>query len=95
LRPRILIVDDDHFIREVLTCRLRSQGYECAQTSDGKEAWKILETASFELLISATNAREGRGRHFEPVVLDAFLGSLLEIERIRAGVTAPTLVEEP
>ena len=50
---RILVVDDEEAIREIVTSMLSSAGYNCRQASSGVDALKILETgAEFELMLS-------------------------------------------
>jgi cyclic di-GMP phosphodiesterase len=49
---KILIVDDEESIREVLTSLLEACGYQCATAADGAEALKALETAQFDLVLS-------------------------------------------
>ena len=40
---RILVVDDDEIIREVITLTLVDEGYEVLTAANGKEALKIVE----------------------------------------------------
>src|SRR5690349_10932158 len=50
---RILVVDDEEAIREVVTSMLGSAGYKCQQASSGKEALAILDSGEeFELILS-------------------------------------------
>src|SRR5690349_22535804 len=50
---RILVVDDEEAIREVVTSMLGSAGYKCQQASSGKEALAILDSGGqFELILS-------------------------------------------
>ena len=50
---RILVVDDEEAIREIVTSMLSSAGYTCRQASSGVDALKILESgAEFELMLS-------------------------------------------
>ncbi|MBE0480201.1 MAG: sigma-54-dependent Fis family transcriptional regulator [Dehalococcoidia bacterium] len=40
-KARILVVDDEQSIREIITRKLRSEGYSCVAATDGKDAlWK-------------------------------------------------------
>ena len=55
MQPRtgkILIVDDEHDIREMLSRWLVPEGYECATASKGKEALGLLETKEFHLVVT-------------------------------------------
>src|SRR5579864_7359933 len=50
---RILVVDDEEPIREVVTSMLGSAGYKCQQAGSGKEALAILDSGGqFELILS-------------------------------------------
>jgi DNA-binding response OmpR family regulator len=49
---RILIVDDEPYICEILSRVLGSEGYTCEVASNGEAAIKWLENETFHLLIS-------------------------------------------
>ncbi|MGO9118409.1 MAG: response regulator [Desulfomonilaceae bacterium] len=49
---KILIVDDEQDICEMLSRWLGSEGYECASASSGKEAIGLLESQTFHLVFS-------------------------------------------
>lgn len=49
---RILIVDDEEPIREVLSSLLESAGYQCKQAANGNEALKQVESKTFDLMLS-------------------------------------------
>lgn len=50
MAPRALVVDNDFFFVEFLSCLLAHRGYEVIKTYDGKEAIGWLERESFDLL---------------------------------------------
>ncbi len=53
LSERILVVDDEEPIREIVTSMLTNAGYECKQAGSGLEAIAILESGEqFELMLS-------------------------------------------
>ena len=53
LSERILVVDDEEPIREIVTSMLANAGYECKQAGSGLEALAILESGEqFELMLS-------------------------------------------
>ena len=52
LARRILIVDDDHALREVLTTALSAEGREIDVASDGTEALVMLEQQPYDLVLS-------------------------------------------
>jgi|SRR5580700_9427272 CheY-like chemotaxis protein len=49
---RILVVDDDDGIREVLTTALARDGHEVVGARDGREALDLLEQQSYDLVLS-------------------------------------------
>ncbi|MEJ2718448.1 MAG: response regulator [Deltaproteobacteria bacterium] len=49
---RILIVDDEPYICEILSRVLNAEGYACEAASYGEEAIKLLEKETFHLMIS-------------------------------------------
>src|SRR5215467_5460683 len=49
--PRILVVDDDEDIRELLKIFLEADGYQVRLAADGLEAWQHLENGSGPALI--------------------------------------------
>ncbi|MFA7256336.1 MAG: sigma-54 dependent transcriptional regulator [Kiritimatiellales bacterium] len=51
----ILIVDDDAFFRKVITKLLTGHGYEITVALSGEEALQILQTRTFDLMISDVN----------------------------------------
>ncbi|MGH9579939.1 MAG: response regulator, partial [Terriglobales bacterium] len=50
---RILVVDDEESIREIVSSMLGSSGYQCRQAASGIEALAVLDSgAEFELMLS-------------------------------------------
>ena len=49
---RILIVDDERSMREMLAILLRREGYELAVAESGREAIELLEREPFDLIVS-------------------------------------------
>ncbi len=49
---RIIIVDDESYVCEMLCRWLTAEGYECVQVSNGEEALKILQHGTFSLVVS-------------------------------------------
>jgi putative nucleotidyltransferase with HDIG domain len=50
---RILVVDDEDAIREIVTAMLHTSGYQCQQASSGKQALALLNSGEgFELVLS-------------------------------------------
>lgn len=50
--PRVLVTDDELYIRELLRYWLTKAGYECETARDAQEALGCLESTPFDLLIS-------------------------------------------
>ena len=51
-RERILIVEDEKSMREILRILLESEGYEVKSAQDGKEAIEFLEDDIFDLVVT-------------------------------------------
>ena len=49
---RVMVVDDEENIREVLSNYLDSLGYEVVTATDGQDALNKFETGSFDLVVS-------------------------------------------
>ena len=50
--PRILLVDDDAAVRQVIEKALTQQGHTVTTAGNGMKALRLLEASSFELVIS-------------------------------------------
>jgi two-component system, OmpR family, alkaline phosphatase synthesis response regulator PhoP len=48
---RILVVDDEPFIREILSYNLRQNGYEVFEAENGHKALEILDARNFDLIL--------------------------------------------
>jgi len=48
---KILIVDDEEMIRELIKLNLEVAGYECIEASDGLEALNIIKNNNFDLVL--------------------------------------------
>ena len=64
-RPRLLIIDDDDEIRDILD-ELLSRSYDCTTSSSAANALALLETESFELILSDINMPEMTGLEMIP-----------------------------
>jgi two-component system OmpR family response regulator/two-component system alkaline phosphatase synthesis response regulator PhoP len=49
--PRILVVEDEPHIRELVCLHLKHEGYACEGVADGREALKLAEAERFDLLV--------------------------------------------
>lgn len=52
MKSRILVVDDEESIRDVLEILLRKEGYDVTMAEDGQAAFEIIKKKSFDLVIS-------------------------------------------
>ncbi len=52
MKSRILIVDDERSMREMLSILLEREGYETAEAKDGREALQLFEGSLFDLVIT-------------------------------------------
>lgn len=50
--PRILLVDDDENLLRLMTIRLQGEGYQVSTAEGGKEALKLLNTQTFDVVLS-------------------------------------------
>jgi len=51
-RPKILIVDDEEDICELLGRWLGGNGYDCSAASNGNEALRVLKSSTFDLVLT-------------------------------------------
>lgn len=49
--PKVLVVDDDEAVRNLLTTVLKLEGYEVATARDGREAIRMAEVESFDAIL--------------------------------------------
>ena len=52
MKTRILVVDDERSMREMLSILLEREGYEAVGAKNGQEALQLFETSLFDLVIS-------------------------------------------
>jgi two-component system response regulator PilR (NtrC family) len=52
MKTRILVVDDERSMREMLTILLEREGYEAVEAKNGQDALQLFETSIFDLVIS-------------------------------------------
>ncbi len=51
-KGQVLVVDDSHGVREVLTKTLSFLGYDVTPAGNGIEAWRLFLTGSYDLVIT-------------------------------------------
>jgi len=52
MKTRILVVDDERSMREMLSILLEREGYEAVEAKNGQEALQLFETSIFDMVIS-------------------------------------------
>lgn len=61
-RPaRILVVDDENHVRSMIGASLERQGYDVQLAASGREAIELLETDSFDLVLTDIVMQDGNG----------------------------------
>jgi two-component system response regulator VicR len=50
-KPKILVIEDEELVRNVLAFRLKKDGYEVVLAKDGEEAMKELASQTFNLVL--------------------------------------------
>lgn len=61
MKKKILVIEDDESMREILTILLQEEGYEVETARDGQEAILILGKQWFDLVITDFNMPEING----------------------------------
>ncbi|MGE5343289.1 MAG: response regulator [Candidatus Omnitrophota bacterium] len=63
---KILVIDDEDFIRELVKDFLELEGVQCQDAETLNEAMKLLETETFDLILLDRNLGEIRTEDFIP-----------------------------
>jgi putative nucleotidyltransferase with HDIG domain len=95
-KKKILVVDDEEAIREVVSTLLQAQGYDCATATDGRVAQAYLEKSSPDLVLTDMVMPEMDGirllewlRHHDPdvpvIIVTAMHDLSTALEAIRRG----------
>lgn len=97
-KGRILVVDDDYDIRELLESFVESIGFDCVKASDGLEAMEILAKQSFAIVITDMIMPEVGGMellghiktHYpgtSVLVVTGYAGTFSYVDVIQAGAS--------
>ncbi len=98
IRPRILLVDDEPSIRQLLSYRLRKEGYEVVMAENGRNAIATLEKGGVDLLVSDIRMPDMSGvevlraaKAIDPdilgVMITAYASKETSIEALRLGAS--------
>ena len=96
--PKILLVDDEPSIRQLLAYRLRKEGYEVVLAENGREALAVLERGGVDLLVSDIRMPDMSGvevlraaKALDPdilgVMITAYASKETSIEALRLGAS--------
>jgi len=94
--PRVLVVDDERSMRELLAIVLKREGYEVVLAENGRVAMTALESGPFDLLISDIKMPDMSGvdvlraaKQLDPdvlgIMITAFASTETAIEAMRLG----------
>src|ERR1043166_2257167 len=83
-RPRILIVDDDDVIRNILD-ELLSKLYDCTISNSAADALEILASESFDLILSDINMPEMTGLEMMPYLTNLAPESIVDRKKSVGG----------
>jgi diguanylate cyclase (GGDEF)-like protein len=97
-QDRILAVDDDHDILELLGVCVESLGFDCVKANNGREAMEILEKQSFSIVITDMMMPEVGGMELlehiknryprtSVVIVTGYTGTFSYVDVIRAGAS--------
>jgi len=108
-KPRVLVVDDERSMRELLGIVLSREGYEVAVAGTAKEAVALLQRQSLDLLITDIRMPESSGvdvlraakqadADLPVIMMTAFASTATAVEALRLGasdyVTKPFDIDE-
>lgn len=97
-KGRVLIVDDEAMVRELLLISVESFGFDCVEASDGLQAMKILEGQSFDVVVTDMVMPEVGGmellEHIRVnyprvgvIVVTGYMGVFSYVDVIQAGAS--------
>lgn len=96
--PKVLVVDDDDSLREIMTLVLENGGFEVESASDVNSALKLIGCQSFDVLISdlhMPSAGDGLTvvsamRHSNPEAVTIIFSAYPEMKEAAAAILAQT-----
>jgi two-component system, NtrC family, response regulator PilR len=96
--PRILLVDDEPSIRQLLSYRLKREGFDVVLAENGREAVKRIEAGGIDLLVSDIRMPDMSGvevlraaKTFDPdilgIIITAYASKETSVEALRLGAS--------
>jgi CheY-like chemotaxis protein len=81
---KILVVDDEEAIREVISTLLEAQGFRCTTCSNGKLGLEAFRKDTFDLVLSdiVMPEMDGLARHFDRFGSDSCRRLRLHLEAV-------------
>ena len=61
MAAKILVVDDDTAMREMMTLALRKEGFDVQSAASADEAWRAVDESSFDLIVTDIYLGDGTG----------------------------------
>jgi two-component system, NtrC family, response regulator PilR len=96
--PRILLVDDEPSIRQLLSYRLKREGFDVVPAENGREAVKRIQAGGIDLLVSDIRMPDMSGvevlraaKEFDPdilgIIITAYASKETSVEALRLGAS--------
>jgi len=96
--PRILLVDDEPSIRQLLSYRLKREGFDVVLAENGREAVRLIEAGGIDLLVSDIRMPDMSGvevlraaKQFDPdilgIMITAYASKETSVEALRLGAS--------
>lgn len=94
LKNKVLVVDDEKFIVDMVSYLLRSHGFDVTEASNVQEAFKKLETDSFAVIISDEKMPGGTGldlfrksKELYPNTVRILMSGYADLEMARSAIS--------
>jgi len=100
--PKILVIEDDKFLRELLERKLQEEGFTVSSANNGEEGLEKIKEEKPELVLLdlilpgidgfeiLKKIRENPELSHIPIIVLSNLGQQEDIKRARANIPAPT-----
>ena len=61
VQPRVLIVDDEPDLRELLRLELEGHGWQVEEAANGRDAWRLLQSRDVDVVLTDLRMPGGSG----------------------------------